>query len=182
MGVYFSSRPIKNEWEEVEKGKFSLYLWEKYHFGIKGNTKFVWTPFLGSFMISVNDKAFEKKAVLNSEKSIRPDTSLVSIMTVNNEIGVLQPIADIGKLCRSRKVIIELEIYIIIPIVPPCFWSAAVSWVIWLLIYWAIYWLVDFRYFSTPTLPRLWARSLLTSTRWTLTFSLSADTNYTDQR
>ena len=35
---------------------------------------------------------------------MRPDTSLVSIMTVNNEIGVLQPVHEIGKLCRSRKV------------------------------------------------------------------------------
>lgn len=38
------------------------------------------------------------------EKSIRPETCLVSIMTVNNEIGVVQPIEEIGKLCRSRKV------------------------------------------------------------------------------
>lgn len=30
------------------------------------------------------------------EASIRPDTSLVSVMTVNNEIGVKQPIKDIG--------------------------------------------------------------------------------------
>lgn len=34
------------------------------------------------------------------ENSIRPDTSLVSIMTVNNEIGVIQPIAKIGEICR----------------------------------------------------------------------------------
>ncbi|KAI9880519.1 MAG: cysteine desulfurase [Pleopsidium flavum] len=38
------------------------------------------------------------------EAAIRPDTCLVSIMTVNNEIGVIQPMADIGKLCRSKKV------------------------------------------------------------------------------
>ena len=38
------------------------------------------------------------------EKVITPETSLVSIMTVNNEIGVLQPVEDIGKLCRSKKV------------------------------------------------------------------------------
>ncbi|KAK3051540.1 cysteine desulfurase [Extremus antarcticus] len=38
------------------------------------------------------------------EKAIRPETCLVSIMTVNNEIGVVQPIADIGKLCRSKKI------------------------------------------------------------------------------
>lgn len=31
------------------------------------------------------------------EASIRPDTSLLSVMTVNNEIGVQQPIGEIGK-------------------------------------------------------------------------------------
>lgn len=34
------------------------------------------------------------------EKAITPNTSLVSIMTVNNEIGVQQPVAEIGALCR----------------------------------------------------------------------------------
>ena len=38
------------------------------------------------------------------EAAIRPDTALVSIMAVNNEIGVIQPLEDIGKLCRSKKV------------------------------------------------------------------------------
>lgn len=38
------------------------------------------------------------------EAAIRPDTALVSIMTVNNEIGVIQPMEEIGKLCRSREV------------------------------------------------------------------------------
>ncbi|PNS16664.1 Cysteine desulfurase, mitochondrial [Sphaceloma murrayae] len=38
------------------------------------------------------------------EKAMRPDTMLVSIMTVNNEIGVVQPVDEIGRLCRSRKV------------------------------------------------------------------------------
>lgn len=37
------------------------------------------------------------------EATIRPDTALVSIMTVNNEIGVIQPMEKIGNLCRSRK-------------------------------------------------------------------------------
>ncbi|TDZ27405.1 Cysteine desulfurase [Colletotrichum spinosum] len=35
--------------------------------------------------------------------AIRPDTALVSIMAVNNEIGVIQPLEQIGKLCRERK-------------------------------------------------------------------------------
>lgn len=35
------------------------------------------------------------------EASIRPDTSLVSVMSVNNEIGVKQPIKEIGRLCST---------------------------------------------------------------------------------
>lgn len=38
------------------------------------------------------------------EKAIRPDTALVSVMTVNNEIGVIQPIAEIGKICRKHNI------------------------------------------------------------------------------
>jgi cysteine desulfurase len=43
------------------------------------------------------------------EKAIRPDTSLVSIMYVNNEIGVIQPIKEIGQLCRSKKVFLHTD-------------------------------------------------------------------------
>lgn len=43
------------------------------------------------------------------EASIRPDTSLVSVMTVNNEIGVTQPIADIGRICRSKGVFLHTD-------------------------------------------------------------------------
>ncbi|KAJ8972333.1 hypothetical protein NQ317_007524 [Molorchus minor] len=43
------------------------------------------------------------------EKAITPETSLVSVMTVNNEIGVKQPISDIGALCRDRKVFFHTD-------------------------------------------------------------------------
>lgn len=43
------------------------------------------------------------------EEAIRPDTALVSIMAVNNEIGVIQPIEEIGKLCRSKKVFFHTD-------------------------------------------------------------------------
>lgn len=43
------------------------------------------------------------------EAAIRPDTALVSIMAVNNEIGVIQPIAEIGALCRSNKVFFHTD-------------------------------------------------------------------------
>ncbi len=43
------------------------------------------------------------------EKAIQPDTSLVPIMTVNNEIGVLQPIEEIAKICRQKKVFFHTD-------------------------------------------------------------------------
>lgn len=43
------------------------------------------------------------------EKAMTPDTSLVSIMTVNNEIGVTQPIEAIGELCKSRNVFFHTD-------------------------------------------------------------------------
>ncbi|KAL5020924.1 hypothetical protein ScPMuIL_000079 [Solemya velum] len=43
------------------------------------------------------------------EEALRPDTVLVSVMAVNNEIGVKQPIADIGALCRERKVFFHTD-------------------------------------------------------------------------
>ncbi|EJL6264268.1 IscS subfamily cysteine desulfurase [Vibrio cholerae] len=43
------------------------------------------------------------------EAAMRDDTILVSIMHVNNEIGVVQDIAAIGELCRSRKVVFHVD-------------------------------------------------------------------------
>ncbi|WP_301098961.1 IscS subfamily cysteine desulfurase [Otariodibacter sp.] len=43
------------------------------------------------------------------ELAIRPDTILISVMHVNNEIGVIQPIAEIGKMCRERKIIFHVD-------------------------------------------------------------------------
>jgi cysteine desulfurase len=41
--------------------------------------------------------------------ALRDDTTLVSIMHVNNEIGVIQDIAAIGELCRARKIIFHVD-------------------------------------------------------------------------
>ena len=38
------------------------------------------------------------------EAAIRPDTALVSVMFANNEIGTVQPIAEIGALCRAKGI------------------------------------------------------------------------------
>ncbi|MFM5748095.1 IscS subfamily cysteine desulfurase [Aeromonas caviae] len=43
------------------------------------------------------------------EGALRDDTILVSIMHANNEIGVVQDIAAIGELCRSRKILLHVD-------------------------------------------------------------------------
>ena len=54
----------------------------------------------------------EPNGLLDLEKfkaAIRPDTILVSIMFVNNEIGVIQPIAEIGEICRAKGIIFHVD-------------------------------------------------------------------------
>jgi len=41
--------------------------------------------------------------------SIRPDTGLVSIMTANNETGVIQPMREISQICRDRGVLLHSD-------------------------------------------------------------------------
>jgi cysteine desulfurase len=43
------------------------------------------------------------------EAAMRPDTILVSVMLVNNEIGVVQPIKEIGELCRKKGIIFHSD-------------------------------------------------------------------------
>lgn len=43
------------------------------------------------------------------QNSIRPDTILVSIMAANNEIGTIQPISEVGEICRDREVVFHTD-------------------------------------------------------------------------
>ncbi|MBW4519645.1 MAG: aminotransferase class V-fold PLP-dependent enzyme [Scytolyngbya sp. HA4215-MV1] len=43
------------------------------------------------------------------EAALRPDTLLVSVMAANNEIGVLQPLAEIGALCHQAQVLLHTD-------------------------------------------------------------------------
>ena len=43
------------------------------------------------------------------KKSIRPSTILISIMHVNNEIGVIQDLESIGKLCKENKIVFHVD-------------------------------------------------------------------------
>ena len=43
------------------------------------------------------------------ERAIRPDTALVTIMYANNEVGTIQPIREIGAVCRAHKVVFHCD-------------------------------------------------------------------------
>lgn len=61
---------------------------------------------------SVTYLAPQADGLLNLEKfqeALRDDTVLVSVMWVNNEIGVIQPIAEIGRICRERGIVFHVD-------------------------------------------------------------------------
>ena len=50
-----------------------------------------------------------KVSVESVREALRPDTILVSIMAANNEVGTLQPYAEIGKLCSDKGVLFHTD-------------------------------------------------------------------------
>jgi cysteine desulfurase len=57
--------------------------------------------------LDVQENGLLDLAVLQA--AIRPDTIVVSVMLVNNEIGVIQPIAEIGEICRAKGIIFHVD-------------------------------------------------------------------------
>jgi cysteine desulfurase len=54
----------------------------------------------------------ETNGIVDLEKfkaAIRPDTIVASIMMVNNEIGVIQPVREIGEICRAKGIIFHCD-------------------------------------------------------------------------
>ena len=54
----------------------------------------------------------EKNGIVSADKlkaAIRPDTAVVSIMYANNEIGTIQPIAEIGTICKEKGVLFHTD-------------------------------------------------------------------------
>lgn len=54
----------------------------------------------------------DKDGIINADKvkeAIRKDTILVSIMYANNEIGSINPIAEIGKICKQNKILFHTD-------------------------------------------------------------------------
>jgi len=57
--------------------------------------------------LDVRDDGLIDMAAFNA--ALRPDTILVSVMMVNNEIGVIQPIAELGEICRAKGIIFHVD-------------------------------------------------------------------------
>ncbi len=58
-------------------------------------------------LLDVHEDGLVRPAEL--EAAIRPDTCLVSVMYANNEIGTIQPIRELGAICRSRGVLFHTD-------------------------------------------------------------------------
>lgn len=63
-----------------------------------------------SFDLTVLPVDADGLVTVNSlENALRPDTVLVSIQAANNEIGTIQPVAELGSLCRNRGVVFHTD-------------------------------------------------------------------------
>jgi len=62
--------------------------------------------FEGTFLPVGEDGLIDLAAL---KETIRKDTILVSVMAANNEIGVLQPLAEIGQICREKEVLFHTD-------------------------------------------------------------------------
>lgn len=58
-------------------------------------------------LLPVDDKGFVSPEAL--KKAIRPDTILVTIMLANNEIGTIEPVAELGAICREKGVLFHTD-------------------------------------------------------------------------
>jgi cysteine desulfurase len=77
------------------------------HFSVMNSTKF-----LEKFGFEVSLVPVDKNGLVDPEKvrqAIRPDTILVSIMHANGEVGTVQPLAEISRITREKKVIFHTD-------------------------------------------------------------------------
>jgi cysteine desulfurase len=77
------------------------------HFSVMNSAKFMET--LG---YEISEVPVDKNGLVDPEnvrKAIRPDTVLVSIMHANGEVGTIQPLAEISKITKEKKVVLHTD-------------------------------------------------------------------------
>lgn len=63
-------------------------------------------------LLEIEPHGSPRAGLLDPQKvadALRDDTCLVSVMLANNEIGVIQPLADIARICKSRGVLLHCD-------------------------------------------------------------------------
>ncbi|HEX7056375.1 MAG TPA: cysteine desulfurase family protein [Bacilli bacterium] len=63
----------------------------------------------------------DRTGIINPDdvgQAIRPETALISIMYVNNEVGTLQPIAEIGRIARSKQIPFHVDAVQALGVIP----------------------------------------------------------------
>ena len=77
------------------------------HFSVMNSAKF-----MEKLGYEVSEVPVDKNGLVDPEnvrKAIRPDTVLVSIMHANGEVGTIQPLAEISRITKEKKVVLHTD-------------------------------------------------------------------------
>ena len=95
-------------WALKEKGKGSHIITSAIeHHAILDTVRWLGKMGFEYTILPVDDKGFVSPADL--EAAIRPDTILATIMFANNEIGTIQPVKELGEVCRRHGVMFHVD-------------------------------------------------------------------------
>lgn len=95
-------------WALKEKGKGSHIITSAIeHHAILDTVRWLGKMGFEYTILPVDDKGFVSPADL--EAAIRPDTILATIMFANNEIGTIQPVKELGEVCRKHGVMFHVD-------------------------------------------------------------------------
>ncbi len=94
-------------YEQAKKGKKHIITSKIEHHAVLHTTEFLENEGFEVTYLNVNEDGIINTDEL--ENAIKPDTALVTIMYANNEIGTIQPIDEIGTICRKYNVIFHTD-------------------------------------------------------------------------
>ena len=94
-------------WKQAEKGKKHIISTQFEHHAVLHSLQTLEKQGFAITLMPVYDNGIIHPEDLRA--AIRPDTALVTVMFANNEIGSIQPIAEIGAICREKGVLFHTD-------------------------------------------------------------------------
>jgi cysteine desulfurase len=104
MAVYGAAQA---GWNESAGKRNHVVTTEIEHFAVSGTCRELAARGFEITTLGVDADARVEPAAV--EAAIKEETSLVSVMLANNEIGTLQPVAEIAEICRKKKVLFHTD-------------------------------------------------------------------------